>query len=140
MTLLNRERLLQKEDLEIRKVDLGNGEYVFVRQMTGKERDNFEQSLIHKFTNKKGKPDYETKLDNFRSKLAVNVICDEKGDSLLKPGDFEKLSTSMSAYRLEKIVNTAQKINNISEEDKEELVKNSGGVQGADSSSASAEN
>ena len=38
--------MLAKEELEIVKVDLGKGDYVYVRQMTGRERDRFEQSLI----------------------------------------------------------------------------------------------
>ena len=45
----------------------------------------------------------------------------------------------MSAARLEKIVNKAQELNKISEEDKESLVKNSSGDQVASSPSGSVE-
>jgi hypothetical protein len=140
-TLLNRKLLLQKEKLEIVKVELGKDEYVFVRQMTGRERDTFEQSLIKENKDKDGTViGYDRSLQDFRAKLAVVTLCDEKGSSLLEPGDYETLSMSMSAARLEKIVNKAQELNKISEEDKENLVKNLGGDQVANSSSASVEN
>ena len=36
MTLLDRNALLAKEKLDVVKVDLGKGDFVFVRQMTGR--------------------------------------------------------------------------------------------------------
>jgi hypothetical protein len=138
--LLNRENLLTKEPLEIVKVDLGKDEYIYVRQMTGRERDKFEQSLIKRTRDSKGKvTGYDQALDDFRAKLAVNSICDEQGNLLLKPDDYPQLSQMMSAARLEKIVNESQKLNAISEEDKEELVKNSEAALGGSSSSDSVE-
>jgi len=130
--LLDRKKLLQKEDLDIQKVDLGNGDFVYVRQMTGRERDRFEQSLVRK-VKVKGGEEYQGSLGDFRAKLAVVTICDEKGDLLLHPEDVTTLSTSMSAMKLEKIVNVAQKINSITETDKEELVKNSEAAQSGNS-------
>lgn len=141
MANLNREALLEKEKLEIVKVDLGNDTFVFVRQMTGRDRDYFEQSLIKETKNKKGVVDgYEKSLEDFRAKLAVNSLCDEEGNLLLQLGDYAMLSKNMSAKRLEKIVNEAQKLNAISEEDKEALVKNSDAGQPGNSSSDFAEN
>jgi len=137
---LSRETLLQKEELEVVQVDLGKEEYVFVRQMTGRERDQFERSLIHRFKDVKGKHDYDMKLDDFRAKLAVHTVCDSEGLLLFRTNDFEQLSTNMSARRLEKIVNVAQELNAITEEDKEELVKNSEAGQAGNSSSDSVEN
>lgn len=121
--LLDRNSLLKKEELKTEKVDLGNGSYVYVRQMTGRERDRFEQSMMKEVRNK-GKVNYERSLEDFRAKLAVQTLCDEKGNNLLQPNDYEALSTNMSAAKLEKIVNIAQELNKISEEDKEALVKN----------------
>lgn len=121
--LLDRNSLLKKEELKTEKVDLGNSSYVYVRQMTGRERDRFEQSMMKEVRNK-GKVNYERSLEDFRAKLAVQTLCDEKGNNLLQPNDYEALSTNMSAAKLEKIVNIAQELNKISEEDKEALVKN----------------
>lgn len=122
MALLDRKNLLEKENLEIVKVDLGKGDFVFVRQMTGRERDRFEQTLIKE--NKAADGGYEKSLDDFRAKLAVVTMCNEQGELIMQAGDYPLLSQNMSAARLEKIVNTAQKLNKISEEDKENLVKN----------------
>lgn len=124
MNVLDREGLLKKEELKIEKVPLGNSEFIYVRQMTGRERDRFEQSLLMEVKDKKGGITYERSLEDFRAKLAVNTICDEKGVNILQPDDYPVLSQNMSAARLEKIVNAAQALNSISEEDKENLVKN----------------
>jgi len=140
MKLLNREALLVKEKLEVVRVDLDKDEYVFVRQMTGHERDHWEQSLIKRTVGAKGKVSYDQSLEDFRAKLVVNTICDEQGNLILKPGDYPVLSQNMSAARLEKIVNESQKLNAISEEDKEELVKNSVADEVGNSTSDSAEN
>ena len=122
---LSRNLLLKKEELEKVKVDLGKDEFVYVRQMTGRERDNFEQSLIKEKKNAKGEVvSYDRALGDFRAKLAVVTVCDEEGKALFLPEDYSLLSQNMSAKRLELIVNAAQKLNAITEEDKEELVKN----------------
>lgn len=137
--LLDRKSLLKKEEVQIVKVELGKDEFVYVRQMSGRERDTFEQSLIKEVKDAAGTvTGYDRTLMDFRAKLAVVTLCDEKGVSLLQPSDYEMLSINMSAKRLEKIVNEAQKLNAITEEDKENLVKNSGGDQVASSSSDSA--
>jgi len=129
MGLLNREQLLTKEELKIEKVDLGKDEFVFVRQMTGRERDRFEQSLVVSEERLDGTVTYTRALDDFRAKLAVQTICDEKGKLLLQPKDVSQLSMSMSAAKLELIVNKAQALNRITSEDKEALVKNLSGDQ-----------
>ena len=139
MKILDRESLLKKEELEVKKVDLGKGEFVYVKQMTGRERDTFERSLLREV--KKGnESDYVRALEDFRAKLAVNTLCDKDGNLLLRANDYPVLSKNMSAARLERIVNIAQEMNKITEEDKEALVKNSKGVQNANSTSGSVKN
>ncbi|HDL08057.1 MAG TPA: hypothetical protein ENG35_04880 [Desulfobacteraceae bacterium] len=139
MKVLTREGLLKKEILRKEKVDLGKDEYVFVRQMTGRERDRFEQSLVKEVMDDKGQSEFKRSLDDFRAKLAVHTVCDEDGNNLLRPEDVSTLSQNMSAARLELIVNKAQELNRISEEDKKNLTKNSEAVQNANSISDSAE-
>lgn len=137
--LLDRKALLSKEKLEIVKVDLGGDRIIYVKQMTGTERDRFEKSLLKEKMDKKGViVGFEQATDNFRAKLAVCTACDAEGNLLLNPEDAERLGQVMSAYTLEKIVNAAQKLNAISAEDKEELVKNSVTAQDDNSSSGSA--
>ena len=126
MGQLNREALLSKEVLKIEKVELDGGDFTYVTQMTGRERDNFEQSLIKKLRDKKGQvTGFEQVTEDFRAKLAVCTVCDEQGVLLFEKNDWSTLSQNISAAKLEKIVNAAQKLNAISEEDKEALVKNS---------------
>jgi len=138
MKALNRDALLQKEELQIERVDLDKGAFVFVRQMTGRERDRFDQSLMQEVKDRSGNKTYERNLSDFRAKLAVSTLCDDKGVNLLTHEDIATLSQNMSAARLEKIVTKAQELNKITEEDKENLVKNSEGDPVADSISDSA--
>ena len=136
--LLNRSQLLEKEELQIEKIEFENGDFVYVRQMTGHERDTFEQSLLTKKRDNKGNVvAIEQATEDFRAKLAVQTVCDENGNLLLKRDDYLRLSMNISAAKLEKIIEVAQRINAIGEKDKEELVKNSEAVQDGNSSSNS---
>ena len=119
--LLTRDALLTKQELKIEKVDLGDGVHVYVREMTGHERDIWERS-IYEF-DKNNKP--VNRLEDFRAKLAVCTVCDEEGELLLTPKDVLQLSKSIGASRLEKIIDKAQNLNKVSEKDKEDLTKNS---------------
>jgi len=136
MGFLDRKKLLTREKLEIVRVDVGDGDWVYVRQMTGRERDQFERSLFD--VTDDNQP--QRRLENFRSKLAVSTICDEQGVLLFTMKDVDALSDSISARRLEMIVSKAQQLNKITEEDKEKLVKNSEGGPAASFSSDSVEN
>jgi hypothetical protein len=137
MGQLSRKELLTKEKLEVVKVNLGKGDFVYVRQMTGRERDKFEQSLIKE--NKAAEGGYEKALDDFRAKLAVVTMCDAEGVLIMEQGDYSTLSQMMSAARLEKVINKAQDLNKITEEDKEAIVKNSSDGQAVSSPSDSVE-
>jgi len=139
MEILDRSKLLAKEELERVEVQLSETEIVFVRQMTGRERDTWEQSLRKETRDKKGTvTGYDIALNDFRAKLAVCTLCDGEGKLLLSMSDYPLLSQNMSAFKLEKIINAAQKLNAISEEDKEALVKNLEADQDDNSSSGSA--
>lgn len=129
MGFLNREALLTKQELQIAQVDLGKGDFVFVREMTGRGRDQFEQSLLEEITDAKGNVTYKRRLDDFRAKLAVNTVCTQDGIAVFEPGDYATLSKNIGASRLERIVNKAQEINGITEKDKDAMVKNSEGGQ-----------
>lgn len=125
MGLLGRGDLLKKEELKKEKVvlDAATDSYVFVRQMTAHEKNNWEVSQMKKVGSGK-KASYDVNLDDFNAKLAVNCVCDEKGDLLFTMEDAPKLSKNMSAFTLEKIVEKARELNGISDKDKEEMVKN----------------
>lgn len=125
MALMTRKTLLVKQELTVEKVDLDGGDFVFVREMTGREKDRWEQSLGEWLPQEEGQPDkYVRSLDDFRAKLAVNTVCDEKGNLLLEPSDIATLSQNMGFRRLAKIVDKAQELNKVSEAEKKALVKN----------------
>ena len=138
---LNREALLQKDDLKIEKVELSRG-FVFVREMTGHEKDIWEQSMLKQKPSgdKNRAVEYETTLEDFRAKLAVVTVCDEGGTLLFEPKDVKNLNKVMSASNMEKIVAVAQRINAITEQEKETILKNSEAVPEDNSISGSAEN
>ena len=125
MALLSRVQLLSKSVLLKEKVvlDEATDEYVFVRQMTAHEKSIWEISQVKKSGQGK-KTQYDVTLDDYRAKLAVVTVCDEEGNLLFKPADYEELSFNISAAKLEKIADVAQRLNAITEEDREEMVKN----------------
>jgi len=124
MAFLGKEKLLVQAELEIKQVMFKNGDWVYVREMTGKERNNFENSIMRQEKDANGVFQMVQKLDNFRSKLAVCTLCDEEGNLLFTMLDVERLSEAISATMLEEIVKVAQSMNAIVPEVKEDIVKN----------------
>jgi len=139
--ILTREALLQRDDLKIEKVELTRG-HVFVREMTGHEKDVWEQSMLKQKPNgdRNKAVEYETTLEDFRAKLAVVTVCDAEGNLLFEPKDVKILNKMMSATNIERIVAVAQRLNAVTEKDKEDILKNSEADQEDSSNSASAEN
>ncbi len=138
---LTRELLLQKDDLKIEKVELTRG-FVYVREMTGHEKDIWEQSMLkQKASGNPNKPvEYETVLEDFRAKLVVVTVCDENGNLVLEAKDVKVLNKMMSASNMEKIVEVAQRLNAITQKDRDEIVKNLEADPAASSNSGSVEN
>lgn len=141
-TVLTKEALLSKrDDLKKEEVEIDRG-IVYVREMTARERNVWEQSVLKKdpTANKaKGEAGYEASLDDFYGKLAVSTICNEDGELLFTIRDARALSEKLSATSMEKIVKVAQELNAISKEDREEILKNSEAEEETSSDSNSAE-
>jgi len=138
--MLDRNALLKRDPFKIEKVELSGGSFIYVREMSGRERDRFEQSLMSEVRGAKGSVEFQRNMNDFRAKLAVCTICDAGGALLLTSADIPTLSQNKSAAVLEKILDVSQKLNKITEEDKEALVKNSEGAQVDNSISPSVEN
>ena len=133
MAILTRDQLLAKQELKVEKVKLSTGD-VFVRQMTGREKNRFELTLGHwedYEEDGESRNRYIRSLEDFRAKLAVHTVCDKEGKLLLTPEDIEVLSVNMSGADLERISDKAQALNAITELDRERMVKNSGGAPAA---------
>jgi hypothetical protein len=126
MAFLTKEQLLAKEELKIEKVSLGK-DHTFVRQMNAHEHSVYSQLLTKQVPAlEDGKPSGETiiesTMDDWPSKLAACTLCDEKGNLLLEPGDWETIAKNMTAAKLDKIATAAMKLNRI--KDQETKVKN----------------
>jgi L-asparaginase II len=111
--LLTRDSILQAEDLPRREVPVPEwGGSVYVRMMTGSERDAFEAVHLKN-------PTVET-----RARIAVATVCDDTGKNLFDPGDVAAVGKK-SFTALERIAQVALELNRIGSADIDELEKNS---------------
>ena len=115
--MLNRDLILSSDDLpkELVQVPEWSGE-VWVKTLSGTERDAFEQSMVSK---KKDKPN----MENVRARFAVLTICDEQGVRLFAHSDAAALGKK-SAAALDRVFAVAQRLNGFSQEDAEDLAGN----------------
>ena len=136
MGLLTREQILTADDLprELVKVPEWGGE-VWVRTLTGRERDTFESEMILYRPKAAAVPNAEA-LNQTRARLCARAMCDEHGNRLLSDSDVEVLGTK-SAAALDRVYEVAARLSKISAKDVEELEKNSvNGHAGASSLSS----
>ena len=131
--MLNKSQILEAADLGFEEVEVPEwGGSVRVRMMTGSERDAFETEIYEV----KG-DDVKFNRENFRARLLVRTIADEKNDRIFSDADIQTLGKK-SAKVLDRLFAVAQKLNGISAADREEMIKNSGGGDGVSLSSTSA--
>ncbi len=128
MKLLTRDAILAAQDIQTEEVDVPEwGGSVLVRGMTGAERDAFEESVL---TGRGKKRDVN--LKNFRARLIVKSVVDKKGDRLFTMADIDALGAK-SAAALGRCFDVATRLSGMSDEDVEELTKNSEEGQSEDS-------
>jgi hypothetical protein len=73
---------------------------VYVRPMSGTERDSFEAEMVGR--------DPSSRMANLRGRMAVRVVCNEKGERLFTDDQAAALGTK-SAAALDRIFDVAQK-------------------------------
>ena len=118
MPLLNRDAILAALDLPKELVSVPEwGGDVYVRSLTGKERDQFESGMIEQ----RGKSQ-TVNLSNIRAKLASMTICDEDGKRIFTDADMQALS-GKSAVALQRVFEVAQRLSGLGATDVEELTK-----------------
>ena len=115
---LDRDAILQAQDIDIESVDVPEwGGSVYVKGMTGTERDAFETSIVQQ------RGDNPTvNMSNIRAKLAAQTICDEDGKCLFTKTDV-KLLGKKSALALDRVFSVAQRLSGISGDDVEVLAE-----------------
>jgi hypothetical protein len=129
--LLTAAAILAVNDLKIEKVETPEwGGHVFVRSMTGTERDAWESENIKK--NKQDK--YDLNLANIRARLCQMTICDEKGTLLFNGSQIAELGKK-NAAAMDRCFSVGQRLSGISKQDLEDMTKNSETDRSADSSS-----
>ena len=126
---LTRSDILPKNDRPLISVDVPEwGGAVFVRSMSGHDRDSLESGMIEL--------DGSRNMENFRGRLAVRVVCDESGERIFADEDADAVGKK-SAAALDRIVSAAAPLNRLGSAQVAELGNVSGGTQSAASGSAS---
>jgi hypothetical protein len=123
--MLTKESIFGANDITIEKVEIPEwGGNVFVKTMTGRERDAYEESCIPEDDGEKtDSKQRETNFTNIRARMACMTICDENGKRLFTMDDAQELGEK-SASGLDRIFTVATELNKISAADVEELAKN----------------
>ena len=121
--LTGEELLALDNDWQVESVDVPEswGGKVYVRTISGDERDRFEIGC----SARRGKS-VEQNLRNIRARLCSYCLSDENGKPLF--ADPERAAHSLGAKNgvvLETIWNVARKLNKLNKEDVEDLAKNS---------------
>ena len=117
MGALTRDAILSANDLPTEKVDVPEwGGHLFVRSMTGAERDAFEASLL--------KSDGSRDFTNFSARLVALCAVDDDGNRLFTEADVEALGKKC-AEPLRRCSAAAQKLNGLAADSIEELEENS---------------
>jgi len=116
---LSKEAILGIKDLQVQEVEVPEwGGSVYVRGLTGAERDAFEASVVEQ----RGKAT-KVNMVNMRAKLLVLTICDKDGMPLFTHADIDELGKK-SAVALQRLFDIASSLSGLSEKDAEDLVKN----------------
>lgn len=94
------------------------GGHVFVRELTGKERDEYETSIVSIG------PDGQPKMhsENMRAKLAALSIVNESGERVFTTKQAAALG-DLSAAALDRVLDTAKTLSRIGEDELEAVGK-----------------
>lgn len=118
MAILGRDAILNADDRKTKVVPVPEwGGEVLIRSLSGKERDEFEASLVEQKGNKQ-----KQNVANFRARLLSLCIVNEKMERLFIPADIPALGNK-SVAALQRVFNACNELNGLSEQDVEELTQ-----------------
>lgn len=142
-TVLTREAIKATDDRTFEPVEVPEwGGMLYVRGLSGIDRDDFELKMIEEKEPKKkgGKTTRELNLANLRAKLIVRTAFDSDDQESAKPiftlADVEWLGTKSGAA-LQRVYTVAQRLSGLSAEDVDELTDELGNGQSDSSGSDS---
>jgi len=129
MSALTRSAILAALDIRTERVEIPDwGGHVFVRTMTGTERDAFEAATL-----KTRGEDIERNLENYRARLLTYCLVDETGAPVFVAEDDAKALGEKAIPALQKLFNVATRLNAMTEQDVKELTANLKGGPSASS-------
>ena len=112
MARLSRDAILAAEDTRTQEVEVPEwGGSVLVRGMTGRERDEFESSMLIQAAGQTARD-----LRNTRAKLVAKCAVDDDGARLFTDGDVTALGEK-SAAALVRVFEVAARLSGLDEED-----------------------
>jgi len=118
MPVLNRDEILAVDDIQIELIEVPEwGGAVFVKGMTGAERDRFESGIV-----RISGDESQVNMVDIRAKLCAATAVDEDGKKLFTAADIKEL-TKKSAVALQKVYEAATRLSGMSDEDVEELAE-----------------
>lgn len=130
MGYLSREAILDADDRRYDEVECPEwGGTVRIRSISGRQRDEYEQSLIQQ----NGR-DRQMNLRNARAKLIVLCAIGEDGRPLFSAEDLRHLSAK-SAKPLDRLFTACQKLVGLSDDDVKSLTENFGATPDGGSTS-----
>ncbi len=107
------------DDQRIERVEVPEWDgHVFVKSITGTERDAFESAMV----SRKGKGKSEVDLTNVRASLVARAACTAEGVRLFDDAQASQLGAK-SASALDRVYTVADRLSGLSEEDVEELAE-----------------
>lgn len=116
---LSADDILKAPDLRTQKLEVPEwGGHVYVRLMTGTERDEFEQEFVDLRTGKRG-----GSVKNIRAKFAARVMSDKDGRRLFTDKQIDQLGQK-SAAALDRVFDMGLRLNGLAESDVQELAGN----------------
>ena len=117
MAILTKDQILNSSDLVKEKVSVPEwGGDVYVRMMTGTERDRFEEKIFNATEKNQG-------FSDTRAMLVALTMVDANGNRIFDDSDIKELGKK-SASALNRLFSTAQRLNAFSDDDIAELEKN----------------
>jgi hypothetical protein len=114
---------LRKRPVQARRVEVPEwGGAVFVRMLSGTERDDYESTIA--YVGKSGKT--ERNVKNLRGRFAALVLAHADGRRMWQDSDAAWLG-QLDAAGLDRVYDAAAELNRMSKGDEEQAEKNSGG-------------
>jgi len=132
--LSNADAILGIDDKEYEDVDIEQWDVtVRIAVMSGASRDKWEMSMMQTDNSDRG---YSLNIKGLsRASLVALCLVDEKFNRIFVTNEQIEALSNKSAVVLDRLYEVAQRINGITDEDVEDLEKNSVAVQNGDSGS-----